>query len=235
MLLATPQKLSKVKLPLPLIYYKGERIEMVSEFRLLGVTIDSNLSFKTHVNNLCKQLSSALFPIIQAKKLRLPIHIRTLLYHAFFHSRILYCLPAHSSCSDSTLLHKIRVLQNAALRIIFDAKPRESSAPLFKRANILPFENLITESLILHMHSICSNPDYPDYFSAPEAPTHSHYTRHAASGAFIVPPARTATLSRSVTHRMIRAWNSVALPLLPQSSSNRIIKTCLKKSFIDDL
>ena len=62
MTIATRQKHQLSPLPLDLAL-NGEKIYPVSENRLLGITIDSKLRWDSHINNVCKTVSSRLLSV----------------------------------------------------------------------------------------------------------------------------------------------------------------------------
>ena len=60
MLMATRQKHQKKQLPLNL-KFETTPIEKVSKHRLLGVTVDEQLKWRAHINNMCKTVSRNIF------------------------------------------------------------------------------------------------------------------------------------------------------------------------------
>ena len=60
MTIATGQKHQLSPLPLDLVL-NGEKIDQVSEHRLLGITIDNKLRWDSHINNVCKTVSRRVF------------------------------------------------------------------------------------------------------------------------------------------------------------------------------
>jgi hypothetical protein len=64
-----------------------------------------------------------------------------MLYYSLFHCNLIYCLPAWSSASQSSL-SRIFKLQKSAVRIINNAKYNDHTEPLFKANSILPFPKL---------------------------------------------------------------------------------------------
>ena len=57
-------------------------------FKYLGILLDENLSFRYHVDYICKKLSKSLFCLRRAKPLLNKKALRTL-YFAIFHSHLL--------------------------------------------------------------------------------------------------------------------------------------------------
>ena len=103
---------SKIKQDLAFqLYFKGDspnndvkinRIEQGQSVRLLGVWIDSNLSFSDHVDKLQKKLSFALFAM---RKVRNFINNDSmkLLYNAFFHSHLEFSSTFLLSCKKNAI------------------------------------------------------------------------------------------------------------------------------------
>ena len=60
MLMATRQKHQKKQLPLNL-KFETTPVEQVSKHRLLGVTVDEELKWQTHINNICRTVSRNIF------------------------------------------------------------------------------------------------------------------------------------------------------------------------------
>ena len=151
MLFATRSRLDQIDLNDFSPSIDGSPIKVVSTHKLLGLTLDSNLSFKPHVSQLVKKLNTSLYFLRTASSLKLPEQYRLLLYFSIMHSHILYCLPIYSSCSDSSLFYDVEKRRKSAARLIFNADSRAHSAPLFSRAGWLPLDDLINISLLEHI------------------------------------------------------------------------------------
>ena len=66
MTIATRQKHQLSPLPLDLVL-NGAKIDQVSEHRLLGITIDNNFRWDSHINNVCKKKIKTSLPSIEIK------------------------------------------------------------------------------------------------------------------------------------------------------------------------
>ena len=108
--------------------------------KFLGVLIDPKLSFKSHISNIIKKLSTALYFLRGAKKVLNP-HALKFIYYALFHSHLIYASQLWSCCTES-LLKPIITKQKMAIRILSNAKYNSHTEPLFKKLNILPFAQL---------------------------------------------------------------------------------------------
>lgn len=63
-------------------------------------------------------------------------------YYALFHSNLIFGLPIWSIASQSTL-SKLIIMQKNAVRIISNAKYNSHTEPIFKKLQILPFNQLV--------------------------------------------------------------------------------------------
>ena len=84
--------------------------------QLLGVEIDSKLSWSNHIDGLCKKLSSQ-FYILRKLKQILPTDDINCFYYGIFQSIIDYCITVWGSAAQKYLF-KIKKLQNRAARLL---------------------------------------------------------------------------------------------------------------------
>ena len=89
-----------------------------SEEKLLGVTIDKNLNFKSHVSNLCKKASQKLHALARVSAFMNPDELR-LLMNSFIKSQFSYC-PLIWMFHDRGLNAKVDKIQERALRIVYN-------------------------------------------------------------------------------------------------------------------
>ena len=94
----------------------------------LGVKIDRDLSWKTHINHLHRQCMAKL-AVIRRASCYLPQKVRGLLYQAFVLPHVDYCSIVWNHCGVM-LRDRVERIQKYALRIIHRKPPRTSSEPL---------------------------------------------------------------------------------------------------------
>jgi len=94
-------------------------IEQVSSTKSLGVSIDENFSWNTHIETVCKKISSALGLI---KRIRdfVPFYILLNIFNGLVKPQFDYCSLVWDCCSLS-LAEKLQKLQNRAARILLSA------------------------------------------------------------------------------------------------------------------
>ena len=136
-MLATGKWLDK-KLEQPQLQLKlnASELEQVNSQKLLGVTIDSKLSFDDHIDNFCSKLSQRIAVLSRIKRF-LSLKQRIAYYNAMIKQEMLYASTVWSSCSLGKLQRVFR-LQKRAARVILDADTRANSVKLCKELNWFP-------------------------------------------------------------------------------------------------
>ena len=111
------------------IYMNGSRIKRSSTVKYLGVMLDENLKFESHINFVCKKIRCVI-GIMGRVKYYLSSRELLLLYNALVLPHLNYCAVIWGSAYHSRL-KSIITLQKRAMRII-DNKPfRFPSSELF--------------------------------------------------------------------------------------------------------
>ena len=87
-----------------------------SEEKLLGVTIDKNLNFNSHLSILCKKAGQKVTALARIAKL-LPFHKRRIILKSFIESQFLHCPLVWMFCSRQ-MNRKINRLHERAFRLI---------------------------------------------------------------------------------------------------------------------
>ena len=99
-------------------------IHRVSTTKSLGVVIDENLTWSSHIDKLTKKVASGIGAI---KRLRSFVSSETLyfIYHALIQPHFDYCNVVWGNCGTETLANQLQKLQNRAARVLtfsnFDA------------------------------------------------------------------------------------------------------------------
>ena len=129
------------------IYFDGTKIERKTCVKYLGVYVDENLKWNSHIANVTKILSRNLGIMARAKHL-LSARELLLLYNTLILPHLNYCAMIWGRNYPSNI-KKIITLQKRAIRII-DKKPyRYPSNELFIKHKILKFPDIVKEQCIL--------------------------------------------------------------------------------------
>ena len=130
-------KLNKQKTQRILFTLKHVSDDMISTVRLLGITLDSRLTWAGHIDEVSKRLSRVLYLLSNLKALVSSNYLKQA-YFAFFHSILHYGLLIWGNGAN---VNRILILQKKALRIITNSPYNAHCRPLFKQCNILTIVN----------------------------------------------------------------------------------------------
>ena len=127
------------------VEYDKKLITQANFVKFLGITVDSTLSWKQHIDAIIPKLNKACY-IIRRLKLYLSNTALKMVYYAFFHSVMSYGLIFWGNSTNSKCVFK---LQKRAVRIIMGAKNNDSCREFFKLLKILPLYAQYIYSLLM--------------------------------------------------------------------------------------
>ena len=99
------------------LHFQGNTIESSDCLKLLGVTIDEQLNFNTHINEICKKASQRVGVMLRLKKL-VPTNAKLTLYKSAILPYLTYCHLTWHFCSANDK-RKLEWVQERALRAVF--------------------------------------------------------------------------------------------------------------------
>ena len=124
------------------------------EQKLLGIIIDSNLKFDSHVSNICKKASIKLSAIIRISRY-MPFRLKKISINSFFDSQFSYC-PLVWMFHSRRLNTKINALHERSLRVLYDDHELSFSELLEKDGSVcVHHKNL--QKLAIEMYTCKSN------------------------------------------------------------------------------
>ena len=159
----------------------GERIQESNYGKFLGITIDNKLTWGEHVENVIRKLRSGLGALKLCKNF-LPSTEKILVYNALFTSHLQYSLSVWGSMISKKNHKRLQVLQNRAIRLVFDLHSRANVESIMKKYKLPKLESLINISINKLMFRISKNlisKRVINKFSQMTKSSHSYNTRHA--------------------------------------------------------
>lgn len=123
-----------------------EPIKIVETVKYLGLHIDSDLRWRTHINSLSRKLRKINYNLFHMKQFLKPMLLRTL-YISWFESTLKYGI-IHWGGTFITILKPIVTVQKLALRTICGLKKFDSSSPLFFQLDIMRFQQIYVYCLL---------------------------------------------------------------------------------------
>lgn len=183
-------------------------INLADQVRDLGVTLDSKLTFRPHINNVCSTSSLAIRNIGRVRKYLSKNQLEKLI-HAFISSRLDYCnsllygLPA---CD----IGKLQRIQNTAARLLAGAKRTDSASAILKKLHWLPIRERIEFKILLMIYKTQtgSAPTYISELIKKCVPART--LRSSTKSLLQVPSTKTITYGqRAFSSAGPRLWNSL--------------------------
>ena len=140
--------------------------------KLLGVHLDTGLSFDYHISKICKKASRKICALTRVTS-GMSLSKKHILMNAFFNSQFNYC-PLIWMCHSRENNNKINRLHERCLRIIYNDKRSSSNVLLEKNGSVSIHERnikiLVTEMFKVskniappQMHEIFKLKDQPQY------------------------------------------------------------------------
>ena len=184
----------------------GTDIEQVSETKLLGVTLDSHLSWSSHIDKLTKKMGRGLALIRRSAEYLTSASVVQVI-QALVLSHLDYC-PAVWSSASKKELRKLQIGQNKAARVALKCKYRSSIVLMHRKLSWLMVEQRLLLSLILFFRKICGSKE-PDCLYNLIQYTCNRHTRQVAMERFTLPRPRTNAMKKSVMYRAMSQWNAL--------------------------
>ena len=137
----------------------GNVVQMTDSVKLLGITIDSKLNFKQHVQSICKKASNKVRAFSRIAQ-NLDYEKSTILYNSFILSNFNYCPLIWMFCGK-TSNDDINRLHKRALRVLLDDYESTFEELLRKRGeHTIHTRNL--QKLMLEVYK-CLTSDNPSF------------------------------------------------------------------------
>ena len=115
-------------------------LEMKDYVKYLGLMIDSNLSWKYHIESICHKISKSI-GIIAKIRHYVPRRVLLSVYNSLIVPYLTYGICGWGNCAF-TFQRKIVTLQKRALRLIYFSKSKEHAVPFFLKSNSLPLSSI---------------------------------------------------------------------------------------------
>lgn len=185
-------------------------VEYSTSTKFLGLYIDSNLNWQSHIDHLHKKLSSVCF-MIRVLKRKVDISVLLTTYFANFESLLRYGIMFWGGSSHAVRLF---VLQKKVLRLL-KGRFRNIDGSLISCRNIFPKFGILTITALYIYECICFIKSDGNEMSS-FADTHSYNTRNRDRA--ILPSHSTTLFSKSNTYVGIKCYNALPRELRSDQS-----------------
>ena len=214
------------------IKIEDNSIDSVQHTKFLGVIIDSQLSFKEHVNFVKSKISKNLGIIYRAKKF-LSHECLVSLYYSFIYPYLVYCVCVWGNAGLTTVL-PIVALQNRIVKTIVSASKFTSPHPLYKHLNILKFSDIYDLNVLIFTYKFKNGmlPHVCNNFFIINSNIHNHRTRQYND--FHPPNCRTEIRKKSLQYSGCVIWNRLDKSLKSMNGSVNVFKKTVKKKIFEN-
>ena len=132
------------------IQLKGESIKETDSIKYLGVTVDRDLKWNSHISGVKKKASAGIACLRKISP-SIPINTRKLLFNALVRPHLDYCSVVWHACSNK-LKDRVESIQNYGMRVILGKPPRTPSSPLRSELGWTTLEQRREELMLVQVH-----------------------------------------------------------------------------------
>ncbi len=213
------------------IQLDSSTINPSASVRNLGVIFNDQLTFKEHI---AKTARSCRFALHNIRKIRpfLTEHAAQLLVQALVISRLDHCNALLAGLSSNPI-KPLKIIQNAAARLVFNEPKRAHVTPLFISLHWLPFAAHIQFKTLMLAYRTTTG-SAPAYFHSLLRIYIPSRSLRSASGRRLMVPSQSGSksLSRTFSLTIPGWWNDLPTPIR-NAGSLSIFKQQMKSLFYD--
>lgn len=196
-------------------------IEYVSEIKYLGVILDPQLTFSSHIDYLCKKIGKKIGFFNRISGV-LSSWTKLLVYNTIIQPHFAYCASLLISCYK-TDIRRLQLLQNKAMRIILNCSFHTSINLMLTSLNWLPIEMCIEKANVTLIFKIENNlvPEYLQSFLIKRQNMHSYPTRSANN--YNIEFTKTLIVKKSLFSDGIRLFNALPNEIKESANLNKFV------------
>ena len=189
------------------LVFEGISLAQKQQVKFLGVYLDENLSWKSHINHVSKKISKSIGIIFRAR-LHLSSKTKLLLYYTLIYPYLNYCNLVWSSTFTSHL-NRLFLLQKRIVRILTNSDFLAHTAPLFQRLKILDIYKInlfFTGKFMYLYHKQLLSPTFLRLFIKGNE-IHNYNTRYAKF--YRTYSCKTTNKQHTILFNGPKLWNSL--------------------------
>ena len=147
----------------------NQNVVQVDYNKFLGIYIDQNITFDTHIDKLCKKLNSNVY-LLRYYTNYLDINMLLNIYYGIIHSNLQYGIEIWGGTSHKNM-NRLMVIQKKCIRCIFGIKARQSCKEYYRKHRILTV-------VALYAYKLLTLPiNFNNQYQTVNKDVHEHYTR----------------------------------------------------------
>ena len=187
------------------ILIRNAELEQKDDCKFLGIYIDKDLSWKTHIRYITNKVSKNV-ALLGRLKHTFPKPILKTLYTTLILPYFNYCNLIWGA-ADKTCLQNLIVLQKKAIRIVSKVNYLDHTDPLFKALEILNLENTYKLHCLVFIYKLVKMNAYPEIKKRVlrNSAYHNHLTRCRSQ--YRLPGTRLKCIKQSCLYIGLTLWN----------------------------
>ena len=189
------------------VFINATLLNRVHSTKCLGVLIDDELNWSSHVDKITKTTQRNI-SVIRRAKIYLPQNSLKLLYNSLVLPHFDYCSAVWSNRYQSQTT-QLRKVQKRAARLILNQSYETPSAELFTNLKWMTLDERFEFNRVVMIYKCLHNcaPSYLQSDLINPSDFHDHFTRHTISGKLSLPKFKTDCYKYSPIVSSISAWN----------------------------
>ena len=183
-------------------------IEPSPSTKILGMIVDSSLTFEGHISAVVKRCYATMGGLVKLSR-SLPEKVKKMIVEALVFPHLTYCMTVWSGC-DKTQRHRLQKVLNHCAQIVKGARRSAHVTPLMRELEWPNIDNLIAERDIGITHWLLTNQHAPLSLRELVVSRESvslRDTRATAAGQLQLPRVRTEQARRFFKCRAAAQWN----------------------------
>jgi len=212
----------------------GERLEKCNSYKYLGVYVDDQLNWRTHINHISQKISKACGVLSKARYISNHKTLK-MIYYAIVYSYLQYCNIAWGS-AQATALAPLQAALNKIIKTLnfasFDVSNIDSLYKSFDLLTLKQIHDLEVVKLMYKHKNELLPPKFQDYFT-PVSTVHTHNTRSRTRENFFIPRTRTSIGQKLIRVEGPKIWNSLPDSIRNSQSIHSFSSSC-KSYFINE-
>jgi len=191
------------------LYLNGAELQRVENSKYLGIFIDENLTWHTHIQYIISKLLKFCSIFYKLRSI-IPHQILKTLYFSLVHPHLSYCVEIYANTYNKYLDPLIK-LNNKILRILQNQKINYPVKKMYTLYNCMPVPQLHEYSILLLMHKFNYNKEqlpliFQVYFTE-NFLVHRHDTRQVSL--FHLNRTNSTHGQRSIKFKGCKLWNNL--------------------------
>lgn len=205
-----------------------ESLTVVAEIKYLGVIVDCNLNFNSHVDYICKKISKKI-GILKRVSWYLSINARKTVYNSIILPHFNYCSTI-LYMANKTNLERLQRLQNRAMRVILKCSIYTRIEDMLKCLNWMNVADFLKYNVLVFIHKINKDivPEYLKNILKKLRDVHDYNTRGKES--FVIKQANKTSTHCSIFYKGVVEYNLLGTELSEKNLNT--FKRLLKDSML---